>query len=133
MDKLTNRACARYLRQVRRLLPCARKEKDRITTPLRESLEGFSAETPEAREADVLERFGAPETVAASCLENMETKGVLRRMQLRRRMVMAVTSVALAMLVSWGCFQLIVHQELRESVLSGYSVISEVEVDSRNP
>ena len=133
MDKLTNRACARYLRQVRRLLPCARKEKDRITATLYESLEGFSAEKPEAREADVLERFGTPETVAASCLENMETKGVLRRMQLRRRIVMAVTTVALAMLVFWGCFQFIVHRELQESVLSGYSVISEVEVDSRNP
>lgn len=133
MDKLTNRACARYLRQVRRLLPCARKEKDRITAPLRESLEGFSAETPEARDSDVLQRFGTPETVAASCLENMEPKGVLRRMQLRRRIVMAVTSVALAMLVSWGCFQLVVHRELRESVLSGYTVVSDVEVDSRNP
>lgn len=102
MDKLTNRACARYLRRVRRLLPCARKEKDRITATLYESLEGFSAEKPEAREADVLERFGTPETVADSCLENMETKGVLNRLQSIRRLRYVAAAVALIVLLSWG-------------------------------
>lgn len=132
MERLKNKACRRYLRQVRRLLPCARDTRNRITAELRASLAAFSEENPAVTAEELQARFGMPETVAASCLEATETAVVLRKLQTKRRIVKAVAATLLLMLLFWVGLQVIVYQNVK-SALNGYSVISEIEIDSIAP
>lgn len=128
MDKLTNIAARRYLRQVRGLLPCSRGIKDEITAPLRKSLDAFLAEDPAADAEAIKARFGTPEAIATSCLENTDTAEVLRRLQTKRRIVAVVfIAVVLALLMWIGFFA---HAELAaKQVREGYS-ITEIETES---
>lgn len=127
MEKLTNKAARRYLRQVRGLLPCSRGIRDEITAPLRKSLDAFLAEEPAADAEAVNARFGTPEAIAASCLENTDTGEVLRRLKTKHR-IMAVVFVAVVLaLLSWIGF--LAHAELvAKQVREGYS-ITEIEID----
>lgn len=123
MDKLTNPAARRYLRQVRRLLPCAGKLKDEITAPLVQSVSDFLEEAPQADAEALRTRFGAPEVIAASCLENTDTGAVLKQLQWKRRVLAIVAAAAALLLISWGVFLTICHIQLRHTVLEGYNVI----------
>ena len=132
MEQLKNKACRRYLRQVRRLLPCARDTRNRITAELRASLAAFSEENPAVTAEELQARFGMPETVAASCLETTETAVVLRKLQTKRRIVKAVAAGVIALVLSWVCLQAFVYLEVISS-MNGYVVISEIQVDSIEP
>lgn len=110
MEKLTNKAARRYLRQVRQLLPCSRSMKDKITGPLQGSLEEFLKERPEADTETLLLRFGAPESIAASCLENTDATDVLQRLRVRRRVMAAILAAVIVLLGSWCWF--LMHTDL---------------------
>lgn len=102
MEKLNNRAGQAYLRQVRRLLPCSRRVKDAITAALRQSMTEFLAEQPEADAEALCRRFGAPESVAAACLEQSEMPELLRRLHIRRRLERLAVVVSVIVLLTWG-------------------------------
>ena len=130
MDKLTNKAAQGYLRQVRGLLPCSRGIKDEITAPLRKSLDAFLAEEPAADAEAVKARFGTPEAIAASCLENTDTGEVLRRLKTKRRIVTIAVTAVIVLLLTWGCFLLGTYQKLKTELFNGHAVVSEIQVDS---
>lgn len=122
MNKLRNPAARRYLRQVRGLLPCSGRLKTAITEPMAQSLEDFVTENPQADDAALRTRFGAPEAIAASCLENTDAGKVLKRLQWKRRVLAIVAAAAALLLISWGVFLTICHIELRHTVLEGYMI-----------
>lgn len=103
-EKLENKAARRYLRKVRALLPCSRKMKHEITAPLRRSLAEYLEERPDASAEDLRARFGAPEVIAASCLEEVETSDLLRRLRNRRRIIAVAITAAFLVLLSWWGF-----------------------------
>lgn len=114
MEKLTNKAARRYLRQVRQLLPCSRSMKDKITAPLRQSISDFLAEQPEADTQALQLRFGAAEAIAASCLENTDTAAVLRQLRVKRQIVKAVLAAIMILLLAWGAFEVYAAIRLRQ-------------------
>jgi len=120
MDKLKNKAARRYLRQVRHLLPCSRAVKDEITAPLVQSLDAFLTEQPQANIEALRDHFGAPETIAASCLENTDTGEVLKRLQWKRRILAIAAAAVASVLISWAVFQQIYYLDLKHTVLDGY-------------
>lgn len=131
MEKLTNKAARQYLRRVRGLLPCSRKDKDRITGPLRQSISDFLAEQPEADAALLRERFGPPDTIAAACLENANVSNLLRRLKTKRRIVAIVISAAVLLLLTWGFFILQAQIRLHDYIYHSYSTET-IEIISRD-
>lgn len=128
MEKLKNKAAERYMRQVRSLLPCSRGIKDEITAPLRKSVDAFLAEDPAADAEAIRTRFGTPETIAASCLENTDTAEVLRRLQTKRRIVsLVVAAVILALLIWVGVFA---HAELNSKKVRDGFTITDIYTDT---
>lgn len=74
----------RYLRRVRKCLPCARGQKGRLLSELRADLEAFLEAHPEA-DAQALElEFGSPRRIATGCLETMEAAELLCQLRFRR-------------------------------------------------
>lgn len=115
-----------YLRKVRSYLPCSRRERKQIMAQITYSVKAFIAQEPEAGYEQLCARFGAPEVIAASCVENMGTAELLRSLRIRRRIVAIVAAVMAAVLVSWaGAVTWAIIQESRN--LSG---TYEVEISS---
>lgn len=115
-EKITNRSARKYLRKVRTLLPCSRKMKDEITAPLRRSMAEYLSEQQGATAAELQARFGTPEVIAASCLEDVDTTEVLRRLLLRRRVLTVVITAVILILLSWGCTVAIAYHNFSNSI-----------------
>lgn len=115
-EKITNRAARKYLRKVRALLPCSRKMKDEITAPLRRSMAEYLSEQQGATAAELQARFGTPEVIASSCLEDVDTTEVLRRLLLRRRVFVIVFIAVLLFLMSWVVNLICVNHKLQQEV-----------------
>ena len=128
MELPKNSAARQFLRQVRQLLPCSRKVKDAITAPLWKSVNAFLAEEPKADVKAIQTRFGTPESIAATCLENTDTGELLRKLHVKQRIVAVVIVAVFLALLSW--VGLLAHEELvAVRGRDGYS-ITEIEIDS---
>jgi len=115
-EKIANKSAREYLRTVRGLLPCSRKVKDEITAPLRRSVAEFLCEQENASTEDLRRRFGAPEVIAASCLEDADTTEILRRLRFKRRVLTIVISTVIVILTSWVLYLKFVTEEVRNEI-----------------
>ena len=96
-----NKAAKRYLREVRSLLPVARKAKTEQTAGLRASLEAYISENPNADYVALCEVFGKPDEFAASCVENTPTAELLRKLRFRQLVIRVVAAIAAVVLITW--------------------------------
>lgn len=101
MQKL-NRPARRYLRQIRGWLPCAGSMKRKMLTEIRETLLEFLADHPDADEQTIISRFGTPQQIAASYVDEAETEELLRRLRIRRRVVSIACAAAVACVTIWA-------------------------------
>lgn len=106
----------RYCRRIQSLLPCSRKQRTEIMRQIRESVEEYAAEHPEAAEKQLEEQFGSPASVAASYVESSEPVQILLHLRRRRRAVITVSLVLLAALLSWFLWEtVIIAREKKEA------------------
>lgn len=89
-----NHNVRRYCSSVYRLLPCSRATAKRICVQMKETVEDFLAEQPDAGYEDIVARFGTPEQVAISSLEEQPGESVLNKLNLRKRIIKIVTAAA---------------------------------------
>ena len=92
----------RYYRQISRLLPCSRKQKKAILSRIQDTVNDTVSENPEISFEQLRDQFGAPETVAASYVENAGTAEILKSLQIRRRILGVVTAAAVLVLLMWA-------------------------------
>lgn len=124
MKQLTNKAARRYLRQVRRLLPCSPRERKRITEALQRSLEAYLMERPEATLPEIQARFGSPESVASMCLQESALPTTVKQLRLRRRIWLLASSIALVILLTWVGYLIYIHYTVQAEIMNGYYVDS---------
>lgn len=93
--------CNQYLRQVGRVLPCPIRQRRAIVSEISKSVSEFLTEHPGADLQAITNRFGTPESVAASYLYNAETSEVLHRYRIRRRIVAIIAAIAAAIILVW--------------------------------
>lgn len=124
MEKMTNQAARRYLRQVRQLLPCSRREKNELTSALRQSLSEYLSEHPNATSEAIQTHFGTPESVAAMCMETTELPSLLKRIHIRRRILTIIVAAVIAILLTWGGFLLYLYTHVQKDALGGYDILT---------
>lgn len=122
-----NRAARRYLRNVKDWLPCSGKLKREIMARIKNVLDDYLAEHPDADFAELSHRFGLPKQIAASYVEDMDTEELLRNLRIRRRIVGIVTCAALIVITLWAgtVTYVIIHNE---RLAHGYGVLGEIGV-----
>ena len=109
------RAARRYYRKVRSWLPGG-KMRRYVMTQIRETVQEFVQEHPEADVAAIQAQLGTPQEIAAAYVENMETAAVLKGLRIRRRVLFAVCVTTLAILISWVALVTIVTVRDRNSI-----------------
>lgn len=102
--KPNDRLIRKYLRQVRELLPCGRKERRRILQTLRANVTDFLAETSNVSVRDIEQRFGTPQSIAASYLDSEDRNVVLKKLQTRRTVKRIIVACAAVVILLWGAF-----------------------------
>ena len=95
-----------YCRRVSRLLPWGGRQKRALLTQLRQELTAFLREHPEAGEAELTARFGKPEDLVASYVENAGTKKVLTALRTRRRVCATLLAAGLALVLLFAGYTL---------------------------
>lgn len=109
------RAARRYYRKVRSWLPGG-KMRRYVMTQIRETVQEFVQEHPDADVAAIQAQLGTPQEIAAAYVENMETAAVLKGLRIRRRVLFAVCATTLAILISWVALVTIVTVRDRNSI-----------------
>lgn len=126
-----NGARRRYLWEIRGWLPCSGKLKRGILDRIENTVLEYLIENPEASYEDLTERFGVPQQIAATYVEEMGTNELLRDLRIRRRIVRAVTAAALSVVILWAGLVIASYVDHRRDV-NGYLVVGEVTVIERN-
>ena len=87
-----NRKVLRYLREIRRNLPCSIKMKNQLLAQLRGSIVNYLNEYPDADQAQIIQQFGTPEQIAASWLYEMDQKTLILQLCLKNRIAKTITA-----------------------------------------
>ena len=108
------RAARRDYRKVRSWLPGG-KMRRYVMTQIRETVQEFVQEHPDADVAAIQAQLGTPQEIAAAYVENMETAAVLKGLRIRRRVLFAVCATMLAILISWTVLVTVETARAREA------------------
>ena len=94
----------KYYRQIKRWLPCGGKTKKRLMENIQSTVKEYLANNPEADFSAVQARFGTPQQIAASFIDEMDTAELLGKIRIRRRITSIITASVLLALLFWGTF-----------------------------
>lgn len=118
MSREQNWYIRRYVRAVSTFLPCSGKRKKPWLADLRAQAESYVAEGGDA--AALEQRFGTPQQMAFSYVDEMPTADLLAELHIRRRLV-AVTVIALAAALAILAAALVWQQYTLHKDLSGWN------------
>lgn len=108
----------RYVRAVSGFLPCSGRRKKPWLADLRAQAESYVAEGGDA--AALEQRFGTPQQMAFSYVDEMPTADLLAELHIRRRLV-AVTAITLAAALAILAAALVWQQYTLHNDLSGWN------------
>lgn len=118
MSREQNWYIRRYVRAVSTFLPCSGKRKKPWLADLRAQAESYVAEGGDA--AALEQRFGTPQQMAFSYVDEMPTADLLAELHIRRRLV-AVTTITLAAALAILAAALVWQQYTLHKDLSGWN------------
>lgn len=127
MSREQNWYIRRYVRAVSGFLPCSGKRKKSWLADLRAQAESYVAEGGDA--AALEQRFGTPQQMAFSYVDEMPTADLLAELHIRRRLV-AVTAIALAAALAVYIAALAWQAYLIHDSLNGWSETYVVEYEN---
>lgn len=120
----------RYLWKVRRELPGSGKQKEQILSRVESSVRDFVTENPNADYAAIEQRFGTPQQIAASCIEEMDAQELTLQLRIRKTIVRIVAATALVLVLLWA--GVVVTTLIRHvKAMNGYLIVGEAEVIDR--
>ena len=120
----------RYLWEVRGELPGSRKQRKQILSRVESSVRDFVTEHPGADYAAITQRFGTPQEIAVSYIEEMDARELTQQLRIRRKILRIVVATALALVLLWA--EAVLVALIRHiNNMNGYLVVGEVEVIER--
>lgn len=97
-----NNEIRRYCSEISGMLPCKGRTKRKLMAEIKGNITHYLDECPDADYDAIVSRFGTPQQIAASYVEEMEPHEVLNGLNTRKRIVgILATGIALIALV-WG-------------------------------
>ena len=120
----------RYLWEVREELPGYRRQKKHIRSRVESSVQDFVIENPHVDYATITQRFGTPQQIAASYIEEVSTPELTQQLRIRKTIVRIVAATALVLVLLWA--GVVVTALIRHvKAMNGYLIVGEAEVIDR--
>lgn len=128
--KKGNIAAWRYLWKVRGWLPCSGKLKREIMARIKTVLNDYLNDHPDADFAELSHRFGTPQQIAASYIEEMNVQDLLKQLRIRKKIICIVVATALTLVSLWA--GVVITALIRHvKAMDGYLIVGEAEVIDR--
>ena len=108
----------RYYWEVSNLLPCNPRIKQTLMDEIKENIDQFLEEYPDADYDVIVQRFGTPQQIAASYLEEMDPQEVLNKLNTRKRIAGIVTAGVVLFVVLCGIWVLLFAADVMNSAES---------------
>ncbi len=121
---MLNADIQRYLREIKRDIPCAGKRKRDILNRINEIIGGYLEENADPSYDGLTARFGTPKQIVTSCLEEMDTGELIQKLKIKRKIVSIVAAAAVAVVVLWAAVVSIAYIEHKKDG-DGYFVESD--------
>lgn len=96
-----NVALKRYYRSIRNCLPSSRKLKAKVLAEIDSNINEYLRENPYADFASIEARFGAPEQIAIAYVDELETPELLKKFQIRKRILTIIIGAVAIILILW--------------------------------
>ena len=96
-----NPSARKYLQQVRGWIPCGGKMKQRTMAQIEDNLNHFLDENPNVDYKAIVARFGTPEEIAATYVDEMDTPELLSNLRIKRKIVQIVAGTAAVAVAIW--------------------------------
>lgn len=94
------------------------------------SVRDFVTENPHADYAAITQRFGTPQQIAASYIEEMDAQELTLQLRIRKTIVRIVAATALVLVLLWA--GVVVTALIRHvKAMNGYLIVGEAEVIDR--
>lgn len=123
-----SRAVRRYLREIRGWLPCSGKLKRGILERIEHTIQEYLAENQDAAYEELTERFGAPQQIAATYVEEMGTDELLRDLRIRRKIMKIVAATAAVVICLWAGLVIASYVDHCKDV-NGYATVEIIEME----
>ena len=107
-----------YYWEVSNLLPCNPRIKQTLMDEIKENIDQFLEEYPDADYDVIVQRFGTPQQIAASYLEEMDPQEVLNKLNTRKRIAGIVTAGVVLFVVLCGIWVLLFAADVMNSAES---------------
>ena len=103
MIPVDNRSIAlrRYYHRIRNCLPSSRKLKAKVLAEIESNINAYLLDEPSADIASIEARFGAPEQIAIAYVDELGTPELLKKFQIRKRILTIIISAVAIILILW--------------------------------
>lgn len=95
-------ALKQYYRSIRGELPCSWGQRSRILRQIRENVDNYLEENPDADFAAIEAHFGNAQAIASSYIDAQDAPELLRKMRIKKRVIAIVAGAMAVVLLIWG-------------------------------
>ena len=94
---MSDNTLAQYFRDVKKLLPCSAKEKQRCIDELETDVTAFLEHHPDASLTEIYDSIGSPESIAKSFMDRVSPNELSHKLSAKRKIVVGILAIALVL------------------------------------
>ena len=94
---MSDNTLAQYFRDVKKLLPCSAKEKQRCIDELEADVTAFLEHHPDASLTEIYDSIGSPESIAKSFMDRVSPNELSHKLSAKRKIVVGILAIALVL------------------------------------
>lgn len=98
----SNDAGKQYIHEIKKVLPCNSTQKKRYIASLRDSIQMYLLEHPDATLDDLYSAFGAPNSIVADYLYNADAMDISKKISKKKLLIVGLVIIAVIAAVSIG-------------------------------
>ena len=98
---MRNAQVRRYLREIRSCIPCYGKAKYEILRKIKGMIRAAISDVPGMTYEMLVARFGTPQQIAASYVDELDTPELLKKLRMRNKIIAIVCATAAIILAIW--------------------------------
>ena len=91
----------KYIRKISHCLPCSGEEKKQVIAHFQEDVLDYMVQNPNSTFSDLQAQFGTANEIAKLYVSDQESSVLLKKMQLRRKVLGILAGVMAAFLLMW--------------------------------
>ena len=99
---MVNFSAMRYIHQVKQCMPSPFRMKKKIMERVKHNVKEYLVENPSANYQNLVDRFGSPNQIAASYVDEQSAAELLSALRIKRKISAIVAAAVIGVVMMWG-------------------------------